>query len=257
MVGLAEGDKVLIGAEVTRTADDFVEVGIWLEGTQYHGWFKESEVVPVKSSCSLKEYCLSAERRGECRKCKKYDKFERKKSKSRQATGRANKRKGKESEKKLLLHFQRHGFDARIIEGSGAYKKVREGADSDLRVTIFGKERKVENKKYGSKVAALAKIRKLIGESGILYITGFCYVMDENVFYDIVKNYMAYVESENSVMVSDGSRYKIKEVSDRDYGWLHNFFNQDYADIVSLDENYRDFLFAIQPSLMKEILHEV
>ena len=123
------------------------------------------------SDCVVKQYCLSGEKRGECRKCKEYNKFERKKSKSRQATGRSNKRKGKESEKKLLLHFQRQGFDARIIEGSGAYKKVRgEGFDSDLRVTIKGKERKVENKKYGSKTSALARIRKLIGESGILYI---------------------------------------------------------------------------------------
>lgn len=245
---------------MTRTADDFVEVGVWLEGTQYHGWFKQSEVVPVNSSCPFKEYCLSAERRGECRKCKKYDKFERKKSKSRQATGRANKRKGKESEKKLLLHFQRQGIPARIIEGSGAYKKSKgEGFDSDLRVTIYDKERKVENKKYGSKVSALAKIRKLIGENGILYISGFCYVLDENVFYDIVKNAngVDYLRSGTAFIQCPEKCYSIKEVSDRDYGWLHNFFEQDYADIVSLDENYRDFLFCLQPNLMKEILHEV
>ena len=37
------------------------------------------------------------------------------------------------------------------------------------------------NKKYGSKVTALNRIRKLIGEKGILYIKDFCYVLDENI----------------------------------------------------------------------------
>lgn len=192
------------------------------------------------ADCVVKKYCLSGEKRGECRKCREYDKFERKKSKSRQAIGRSNKRRGKESEKKLLLHFQRQNLEARIIEGSGAYKKSREGADSDLRVTIGGVERKVENKKYSSKVAALNKIRQLIGEKGILYITGFCYVMDENVFYDLLKE-------------RPEEEHKVKEVSDRNYGWLHEFFNQDYADIVSLDESYKDFLLCLQPDLFKEV----
>ena len=209
------------------------------------------------ADCVVKPYCLSAERRGECRKCKEYNKFERKKSKSRQATGRSNKRKGKESEKKLLLHFQRQNLEARIIEGSGAYKKVRgEGFDSDLRVTVRGHERKVENKKYGSRVALLNRIRKLIGEKGILYITDFCYIMDENVFYDVVKNFQtAGIDKAGLVHAvrTNESTYYVREVADRDYGLLHKFFEQDYADIVSLDESYRDFLFVLQPSLMKEI----
>lgn len=209
------------------------------------------------ADCVVKPYCLSAERRGECRKCKEYNKFERKKSKSRQATGRSNKRKGKESEKKLLLHFQRQNLDARIIEGSGAYKKSKgEGFDSDLRVTIKGKERKVENKKYGSRVALLNRIRKLIGEKGILYITDFCYIMDENVFYDLLRGVAAWSSDDNGNITkvdTEEYSYKVREVADRDYGLLHKFFEQDYADIVSLDESYRDFLFVLQPSLFKEI----
>lgn len=211
------------------------------------------------ADCVVKQYCLTGEKRGECRKCKEYNKFERKKSKSRQATGRANKRKGKESEKKLLLHFQRQGLDSRIIEGSGAYKKSRgEGFDSDLRVTILGKERKVENKKYASKAAALQRIRRLIGEDGILYITGFCYVMDENIFYDVVKNKLGLTVNEKhepaAVQCSGQNTYKVKEVSDRDFGWLHGFFEQDFADIVSLDESYRDFLLCLQPPFFNEII---
>lgn len=203
----------------------------------------------------LKDVCVAASKRGECRKCKKYSKFQRIKSESRVAIGRANKRKGKKSEQKLLLHFQRQGLEARIIEGSGAYKKSREGADSDLRVTVLGVERKVENKKRQS----FDRIRSLIGENKILYITGFCYVMDENIFYEIVKNYMSYIESKDgvsldSIMILDGSRYKIHEVSDRNYGWLHEFFNQDYADIVSLDESYKDFMFCLQPKFFEEVI---
>lgn len=182
-----------------------------------------------------------------CRKCKEYNKFERKKSKSRQAIGRSNKRRGKKSEKKLLLHFQRQGFEARIIDGSGAYKKIREGADSDLRVTIFGVERKVENKKRQS----FERIRKLIGEKKILYITGFCYVMDENIFYDLVKH--SKTVSGNVIESESGEKYAIREVSDRNYGELHKFFEQDYADMVSLDESYKDFMFALQPSFFDEL----
>ncbi len=210
------------------------------------------------ADCVVKQYCLTGEKRGECRKCKEYNKFERKKSKSRQATGRANKRKGKESEKKLLLHFQRQGLDSRIIEGSGAYKKSKgEGFDSDLRVTILDKERKVENKKYASKASALHRIRRLIGETDILYIIGFCYVMDENIFYDVVKNSENYSvdEADNIKAIHTvENTYKIREVSDRDFGWLHKFFEQDYADIVSLDESYRDFLFCLQTGFFKEII---
>lgn len=210
------------------------------------------------ADCVVKKYCLSSEKRGECRKCREYDKFERKKSKSRQAIGRSNKRKGKESEKKLLLHFQRQNLPARIIEGSGAYKKSRgEGFDSDLRVTVLGKERKVENKKYASKAAALQRIRRLIGEDGILYITGFCYVMDENIFYDVIENKVGLHVNEKdeatSVQCCGQNTYKVKEISDRDFGWLHKFFEQDFADIVSLDESYRDFLFCLQPPFFNEI----
>lgn len=148
----------------------------------------------------------------------------------------------------MLLHFQRHGLDARIIDGSGAYKKVREGADSDLRVTVLGKERKVENKKRIS----FERIRNLIGEKKVLYITGFCYVMNENIFYDMVRNGASIFSS----VVDTGSNnsYPIREVSDRNYGWLHGFFQQDYADVVSLDESYRDFLFCLQPSLFEELI---
>ena len=42
------------------------------------------------SECVVKPYCLSSETRGMCKKCKEYNKFERKKSKSRQAIGRSN-----------------------------------------------------------------------------------------------------------------------------------------------------------------------
>lgn len=202
------------------------------------------------AECVVKKYCLSAETRGMCRKCREYDKFERKKSKSRQAIGRSNKRRGKDSEKKLLLHFQRHSLDARIIEGSGAYKKVREGADSDLRVTIYGVERKVENKKRQS----FDRIRKLIGEKTILYITGFCFVMNENIFYDLVKHDKEIVDS-RTVHSGSGETYAIREVSDRNYGELHKFFEQDYADIVSLDQSYCDFMFALQPDFFREIVN--
>lgn len=203
------------------------------------------------TDCVVKQYCLSAETtRGICRKCKEYNKFERKKSESAVAIGRSNKRKGKKSEKKLLLHFQRQGFEARIIEGSGAYKKVRQNADSDLRVVIKGKERKVENKKRQD----FSRLRKLI-MNRIVHITGFCYAMDEYVFYDIANKGVRQEVNvdEFEVLTKDGN-YFIKDIPDRDYGWLHGFFDQDKADIVTLDESYKDFIFCVSEELFKEVV---
>lgn len=196
------------------------------------------------AECMVKEDCVTwREKRGVCRKClsNHHANFESIIKAARRKKGRSNKRSGKKSEQKLLLHFKRQGFEARIIDGSGAYKKSREDADSDLRVTLYGVERKIENKKYTSKASALAKINSLIGEYGILKITGFCYVMNENVFYRLAKGEVDPLT-------------KIKEVSDRNYGWIHHFFEQDYADIVSLDESYKDFVFCLQPSLYKELI---
>ena len=143
------------------------------------------------TDCLVKQYCSTVEKKkGVCRTCKEYNKFNKKNSKSAVAIGRSNKRKGKKSEKKLLLHFQRQNLEARIIEGSGCLKKIKADADADLRVVINGKERKVENKKRTS----FERIRKLINSDKILYITGFCYVMNENIFYDIISSFNGKVE---------------------------------------------------------------
>ena len=205
------------------------------------------------SECLVKQYCSTVEKKkGVCRTCKEYNKFNKKNSKSAVAIGKSNKRKGKKSEKKLLLHFQRQNLEARIIEGSGCLKKIKADADADLRVVINGKERKVENKKRTS----FERIRKLINSDKILYITGFCYVMNENIFYDIISSFNGKVEPllNENIVSTDRNDYPIREVSDRNYGELHKFFSQDNADIVSLDESYKDFMFALKPSLFKEVV---
>lgn len=205
------------------------------------------------TDCLVKQYCSTVEKKkGVCRTCKEYNKFNKKNSKSAVAIGRSNKRKGKKSEKKLLLHFQRQNLESRIIEGSGCLKKIKADADADLRVVINGKERKVENKKRTS----FERIRKLIGAEKILYITGFCYVMNENIFYDIISSFNGKVEPllNGNIVSTDRNDYPIREVSDRNYGELHKFFSQDNADIVSLDESYKDFMFALKPSLFKEVV---
>ena len=205
------------------------------------------------TECLVKQYCSTVEKKkGVCRTCKEYNKFNKKNSKSAVAIGRSNKRKGKKSEKKLLLHFQRQNLEARIIEGSGCLKKIKADADADLRVVINGKERKVENKKRTS----FERIRKLINSDKILYITGFCYVMNENIFYDIISSFNGKVEPllNGNTVSTDRNDYPIREVSDRNYGELHKFFSQDNADIVSLDESYKDFMFALKPSLFKEVV---
>lgn len=205
------------------------------------------------TECLVKQYCSTVEKKkGVCRTCKEYNKFNKKNSKSAVAIGKSNKRKGKKSEKKLLLHFQRQNLEARIIEGSGCLKKIKADADADLRVVINGKERKVENKKRTS----FERIRKLINSDKILYITGFCYVMNENIFYDIISSFNGKIFPllNGNIVSTDRNDYPIREVSDRNYGELHKFFSQDNADIVSLDESYKDFMFALKPSLFKEVV---
>lgn len=84
--------------------------------------------------------------------------------------------------------------------------------------------------------------------------------MDENIFYDIVKNNGKFCHVDNEGVYTDvrttENSYPIREVSDRNYGYLHEFFEQDYADIVSLDESYKDFMFCLQPKFFNELVRE-
>ena len=80
--------------------------------------------------------------------------------------------------------------------------------------------------------------------------------MNENIFYDIISSFNGKVEPllNGNIVSTDRNDYPIREVSDRNYGELHKFFLQDNADIVSLDESYKDFMFALKPSLFKEVV---
>jgi len=204
--------------------------------------------------CLVKQYCMYQYKRGICRECKEYNKFNREKNAVAVAMGIANKRKGKKSEQKLLLHFQRQDLEARIIEGSGAYKKARKDADSDLRVVIKGKERKVENKKR----QGFGRLRQLLEKFPILRIKGFCYIMTETLFYELLKA-KAIIPTSRAVIYRMDKSYKrkIHSVADHQFGWLHKFFEQDNADIVSLDESYKEFIFCITEPLFEEIVPAV
>lgn len=175
-------------------------------------------------TCVLNDVCKNVDKL--CEKCRKFSKFIRKKNKTYQARGRANKRAGKSSEKKLLRHLIKAGLNARLVAGSGAYKRFKKDADADLRIDFFGVEKKIENKKRKD----FSKIRSMVEQSA-LKIKNCCYVITEQQFVELFK---------------DGTLpKKFLLVPDKGFAYLHRFFEQDNADIVSLDEAYKDFIFCL------------
>lgn len=162
---------------------------------------------------------------------RKRNKKERKNSEA-SKRGRRNKRAGRYSESALLKLYLGWGLDARKIPLSGALKC--EGLDSDLRVTILGKERKNENKRRKD----LNRLYKLVSPYKAIYIHDFCYIMDEKTFHDLV------------VL---GINPEVEEIEDKRFTYLHNWFDQDKAEIVSCTSNYKPFIFAVDISLWNEL----
>jgi Mg2+ and Co2+ transporter CorA len=83
-------------------------------------------------------------------------------------------------------------------------------------------------------------------DKGICHIKGFCYLIPQLYFEDIILH---------------GTRHKYYDVEDEKFKVLKNFFAQDNSDIVTLispreDSNrYLDFIFCVTESMYEKLLN--
>lgn len=146
--------------------------------------------------------------------------------------GRANKRAGYYYEKQLEKLFTRWGLECWRVPMSGALKK--EGLDGDLRVSVYGRVRKVENKKRDN----LERFYKLVEGDQAVVIEGFCVLVPQDAFYDLIN------AKKPGLVVT---------IPDRQFKGLHGFFDQDNADLVTMVSPHKPFIFALSLSLWDEL----
>jgi hypothetical protein len=145
--------------------------------------------------------------------------------------GKANKRTGKQSEQGLCKKLIAYGFDAEVMPLSGALGgKYR----NDLHVVIGSEDYTIENKRRMN----LAKLYKLVSNSNVVFIKDFCFIMSEEIFIDLIncKSLTNYVE-----------------IEDKSFKYLHGWFEQDKADIVTCQERYKNYIFCIKPEILRKM----
>jgi hypothetical protein len=104
--------------------------------------------------------------------------------------------------------------------------------EGDRWVKLLGKDRKIENKKRKN----LNRIYKLVSDKAV-YITDFCVIMTEEMFHGLILGVVP----------------EVTETKDERFTYLHEFFEQDNADIVSMVSNYKPFLFAVSKKFWEEL----
>lgn len=139
---------------------------------------------------------------------------------------------GRRSEKKVEKLLNSWGYKCERVPLSGAIKSER--YSGDLRVVINNKEYKIENKKRTN----FSRIRGLLERGKGVVIEGFCAVVDQETFHAVL----------------NGIKPDITNIADVNFGYLHKFFEQDNADIVTLDEPWKDIIFVISLSVWKELI---
>lgn len=159
-----------------------------------------------------------------------------------QKRGRANKSTGYQSEKKLEKLLQSWGLNCERVIGSGALAKISKGKlasqlAGDLRLAIQKKAYKIENKRRQS----FKKWRELAEGYGGLIIGKFCVIVNQEAFRLLLCEKI--VPNPNAML----------SLPDENMKWLHDFFEQDNADIVSLDERRKKFVFAIRMGVWKKL----
>ncbi|MDT8900900.1 hypothetical protein [Anaeroselena agilis] len=163
-----------------------------------------------------------------------------KKQTSASKRGRANRNAGKRAEKGLENLLTSWGYECRRVPLSGALKGLNlvgcldDKLSGDLRLTVGGKEFKIESKKR----ADLNTYYRMVEETGPFVIDGFCIVMGE----------------QNFEFLLNGARLSPDTVlPDKRFKRLHDWFDQDGSDIVAMKSNHRQWLFAITLNKAKEL----
>jgi hypothetical protein len=160
------------------------------------------------------------------------DKKQKKSNKDPEAVkrGKRNKSTGYRSEKYMLDKYIKWGIKAEKQPGSGKFKG---SLGSDIKVTLLGKERLHEDKTRSNAGGKFKKVK----DTAIMY-EDFCVLMNELDF---------------EILVREGKLPNYNLLPDKNTKGIHDFFNQDNADIVSirLPKN-RECIYAVRLGLWRE-----
>lgn len=188
-----------------------------------------------------------------CEQCQVKD-CDKKKSLAKRKQGKTNRNTGRYCENKLFKLFKEWGIPIEKTVASGQLKEVANRLKNqkylfsgDFYTTglIKGSRLKIETKKRDYSV-----FRKyyLLCDLDICHIKGFCYLVSQ-------KELKAILNKEN--------KQKVIEIDDKLNKGLHNFFEQDNADIVTLitpnsnGTRYLDFIFCFKENTYKKLIEQV
>lgn len=151
-----------------------------------------------------------------------------------------NKSNGNRSESSLVKKLNKWGIEAMKTPKSGTFKDFTFGGQTfvlsgDIIAFILKKIRKIENK---YRKTDNEKFYNLSAEDIAVIIEGFCVLMNEKLFY---------------TLIVDGEVPKTIVIPNKEFVTLANYFNQDNADIISLQGyKQREHVFAITLQLWDE-----
>lgn len=163
--------------------------------------------------------------------------------------GKKNRATGKYAENKLFALFNDWNIPIDKTFASGSKKELaKEFGDKfsgDFNIQgLLNHNIKIENKK--KQYSSFKRFYELT-EKGICHIHGFCYLIPQAIFEEIILH---------------KTMHSSIDVEDKQFKVLHNFFNQDNADIVSLispktgSNRYLDFIFCVTENLYEELLND-
>ena len=144
--------------------------------------------------------------------------------------GKRNKRAGYTSEVAMVKKYIKYGYEAERQPMSGSLKGKYAG---DIKVYIKGKWRRHEDKKRSSVESFYTRT-----ENQTILYEDFCVVMNEDVYFALLNGIVP------EVGVEPDAKVKL----------LHDFFEQDNSDIVSLRQHGKQkSVYAITINFWKEL----
>lgn len=173
-----------------------------------------------------------------------------KKIPKRRVIGKKNRVTGKYAENKLYALFNEWGIGIEKTFCSGSKKELaHEFGDKfsgDFNIKgLVNKNIKIENKK---KLYSVFKRYYELTNQKICHIEGFCYLVPQDMFED---------------MLIRKVRHSHYDIADEKFKVLHNFFDQDNADIVTLispkpeSNRYLNFIFCVSEDLYKILSNKI
>lgn len=178
---------------------------------------------------------------------------DKKKNLAKRKQGKTNRNTGRYAENKLLELFKEWDIPIEKTVASGQLKSVSSRVKQKYLFTgdfftsglIKDKRLKIENKKR-----QYSDFRKyyLLSDLDICHIKGFCYLVSQ-------KELKAILNKENN--------QKVIEIEDVKHKGLHDFFNQDDADIVTListnskGTRYLDFIFCFKENIYEKLIEQM